>query len=122
MKVLWLSKHQCLFFIGRGKLIAQERASSFIARHTTTRVRVRSPQLDSLVEAMREVGGEVLPFSEVAPDGSALVTGISMAEIGELAQRRNMALHELSEVTDSLEDAFLAVTRDDQEYRSGDSQ
>jgi len=31
-------------------------------------------------------------------------------------------LHELSEVTDSLEDAFLAVTRDDQEYRSGDSQ
>ncbi|MGA1038700.1 MAG: ABC transporter ATP-binding protein, partial [Ilumatobacteraceae bacterium] len=113
---------QDLVVIGRGKLIAQEQASSFISRHTSTRVRVRSPQLDSLVEAMREVGGEVSPFSEVAPDDSVLVTGISMAEIGELAHRRNMALHELSEVTDSLEDAFLAVTRDDQEYRSGDSQ
>jgi hypothetical protein len=30
-------------------------------------------------------------------------------------------VHELTEVTYSLEDAFLAVTRDDQEYRSGSS-
>lgn len=110
-----------LVVIGRGKLIAQEPASSFIARHTTTRVRVRSPQLDSLVHAMREQGAEVSFSGEATADDGALVTGLSMVEIGELAHSRNMSLHELSEVTDSLEDAFLAVTKDDQEYRSGDS-
>jgi len=111
-----------LVVIGRGKLIAQEQASSFISRHTSTRVRVRSPQLDSLIQVIREHGAEVSPASEATPDDGVLVTGISMAEIGELAHHHNVPLHELSEVTDSLEDAFLAVTRDDQEYRSGDSQ
>jgi len=111
-----------LVVIGRGKLIAQEQASSFISRHTSTRVRVRSPQLDSLIQVIREHGAEVSPASEATPDDGVLVTGISMAEIGELAHHHNVPLHELSEVTDSLEDAFLAVTRDDQEYRSGGSQ
>jgi len=110
-----------LVVIGRGRLIAQEPARDFIARHTTTRVRVRSPQISDLVGSLQEQGAEVVPSGEIPTTDGALVTGITMTAVGELAHQRGVILHELSEVTDSLEDAFLAVTKDDQEYRSGSS-
>jgi ABC-2 type transport system ATP-binding protein len=110
-----------LVVIGRGRLIAQEPAQDFIARNTTTRVRVRSPQIDDLANSMREQGVEVASLSETSTNDLVLVTGLTMTEIGELAHRLGAVLHELAAVTDSLEDAFLAVTRDDQEYRSGSS-
>lgn len=110
-----------LVVIGRGQLIAQEPARDFIARHTTTRVRVRSPQIDDLVFAMRELEAEISPRDSSSSGDAVYVTGLTMIEIGELAHQRGVMLHELSEVTDSLEDAFLAVTKDDQEYRSGSS-
>ena len=110
-----------LVVIGRGRLIAQEPACDFIARHTTTRVRVRSPQISDLVGSLQEQGAEVVPSGEIPTTDGALVTGITMTAVGELAHQRGVILHELSEVTDSLEDAFLAVTKDDQEYRSGSS-
>ncbi len=110
-----------LVVIGRGRLIAQEPARDFIARHTTTRVRVRSPQINDLVENLREQGADIRPAGETLATDGALVTGFNMAAVGELAHQHGVVLHELSEVTDSLEDAFLAVTKDDQEYRSGSS-
>ncbi|MEC6987352.1 MAG: ABC transporter ATP-binding protein, partial [Actinomycetota bacterium] len=69
----------------------------------------------------RERGGDASILSVVADTDGALVTGMSMIDVGELAHGNGAVVHELSEVTDSLEDAFLAVTRDDQEYRSGSS-
>ena len=110
-----------LVVIGRGRLIAHETATDFIARHTTTRIRVRSPQIDVILRAVREHGGDASMLSVVADTDGALVTGMSMIDVGELAHSNGAVVHELSEVTDSLEDAFLAVTRDDQEYRSGSS-
>jgi len=110
-----------LVVIGRGRLIAQEPARDFIARHTTTRVRVRSPQISELVESLRGQGADVSPEEKPLTTDGVLVVGLNMATVGELAHQRGVILHELSEVTDSLEDAFLAVTKDDQEYRSGPS-
>ncbi len=110
-----------LVVIGRGRLIAQEPAPEFIARHTTTRVRVRSPQIDDLANSMRAQGAEVVSLGETPSIDQVLVTGLTMTEIGELAHRHGAVLYELAAVTDSLEDAFLAVTRNDQEYRSGPS-
>lgn len=110
-----------LVVIGRGRLIAQEPAPEFIARHTTTRVRVRSPQIDDLANSMRAQGAEVASLGETPSIDQVLVTGLTMTEIGELAHRHGAVLYELAAVTDSLEDAFLAVTRNDQEYRSGPS-
>jgi len=110
-----------LVVIGRGRLIAQEPARDFIARHTTTRVRVRSPQISELVESLRGQGADVSPEEKPLTTDGVLVAGLNMATVGELAHQRGVILHELSEVTDSLEDAFLAVTKDDQEYRSGPS-
>jgi ABC-2 type transport system ATP-binding protein len=110
-----------LVVIGRGRLIAQEPAPEFIARHTTTRVRVRSPQIDDLANNMRAQGAEVVSLGETPSIDQVLVTGLTMTEIGELAHRHGAVLYELAAVTDSLEDAFLAVTKNDQEYRSGPS-
>lgn len=110
-----------LVVIGRGRLIAQEPAPEFIARHTTTRVRVRSPQIDDLANSMRAQGAEVVSLGETPSNDQVLVTGLTMTEIGELAHRHGAVLYELAAVTDSLEDAFLAVTKNDQEYRSGPS-
>ena len=110
-----------LVVIGRGRLIAQEPARDFIARHTTTRVRVRSPQISELVESLRGQGADVSPEEKPLTTDGVLVDGLNMATVGELAHQHGVILHELSEVTDSLEDAFLAVTKDDQEYRSGPS-
>ena len=110
-----------LVVIGRGRLIAQEPAPEFIARHTTTRVRVRSPQIDDLANSMRAQGAEVVSLGETPSIDQVLVTGLTMTEIGELAHRHGAVLYELAAVTDSLEDAFLAVTSNDQEYRSGPS-
>ena len=110
-----------LVVIGRGRLIAQEPARDFIARHTTTRVRVRSPQISDLVESLRGQGAAISLEEEPLTTDGVLVAGLNMATVGELAHQHGVILHELSEVTDSLEDAFLAVTKDDQEYRSGPS-
>lgn len=110
-----------LVVIGRGRLIAQEPARDFIARHTTTRVRVRSPQISDLVESLRGQGAAISLEEEPLITDGVLVAGLNMATVGELAHQHGVILHELSEVTDSLEDAFLAVTKDDQEYRSGPS-
>lgn len=129
-RAVFVSSHQLseialmaedLVVIGRGRLIAQEPARDFIARHTTTRVRVRSPQISDLVESLREQGAQIAPAGETLTTDGALVTGLNMAAVGDLAHQSGVILHELSEVTDSLEDAFLAVTRDEQEYRSGSS-
>ena len=42
--------------------------------------------------------------------------GVGSAEIGELAARQGVVLHELSPQTGSLEDAFLKATASVQEY------
>ena len=82
---------------------------------------MRSPQIDVIMRAVRERGGDASILSETSDSDEALITGVSIVDVGELAHSNGAVVHELSEVTDSLEDAFLAVTRDDQEYRSGSS-
>ncbi len=51
------------------------------------------------------------------PGGSLLVTGASAAEVGDLAARHGIALHELLTRTPSLEEAFMKMTRGAVDYR-----
>jgi ABC-2 type transport system ATP-binding protein len=53
-----------------------------------------------------------------AADGSVLVTGRTAEDIGEAAASLGVAVHELTPVTGSLEDAYLSLTQDEVEYRS----
>jgi ABC-2 type transport system ATP-binding protein len=54
----------------------------------------------------------------VEPDGAIMVTGLSTADVGDLASDHALTLHELTPVRASLEDAFMELTSDVVDYRS----
>jgi ABC-2 type transport system ATP-binding protein len=103
-----------LVVIGRGSLIEQCSVDEFVDRHSTKWVRVGSPQLDSLVTAARSVGADVTRLDTMRAD----LRGVTAAQVGELAARDSIVLHELSTQVESLEDAFLRATAGSQEYAS----
>jgi ABC-2 type transport system ATP-binding protein len=51
-------------------------------------------------------------------DSALLVTGAPTEDIGELAARHGITLHELSPQRASLEEAFMKLTDDAVEYRA----
>ena len=104
-----------LVVIGQGKLLFDGSAAQFMTQSARHWVRVRSPQVRSLAEALQQQGAQVTP---VVPDAMD-VTGKTTDEIGELAARLGLVLHELSPQTSSLEDAFLELTAHTQEYQTG---
>ena len=108
-----------LIVIGRGRLIDQCSVQDFVRRNTTTRVRVRSPQVGEILRQMRTLGATGEYVGDSAVSDTALIAGVSIVTVGETAAKVGAVLHELSEVSESLEDAFLAVTASEQEYRSG---
>jgi ABC-2 type transport system ATP-binding protein len=103
-----------LVVIGRGSLIAETSVAEFTSRSDLDTVRVVTPMTTSFVDALREAGGQ----AEVDPDGSIVASGLSAAEIGELAADRIFTLHELTPLQASLEDAFMELTRDSVEFQS----
>jgi ABC-2 type transport system ATP-binding protein len=100
-----------LIVIGRGRLIAEASTADFIARSTRTSVRVRSPQLAELRSELSQAG---LPFTDVT--GAVEVTGAPIEQIGEIAARASITLHELAAQAGSLEEAFIQLTGDAVEY------
>ncbi|HEY6797796.1 MAG TPA: ATP-binding cassette domain-containing protein [Kineosporiaceae bacterium] len=108
-----------LVVIGRGSLVAAGPVSDFVSRFTQRQAVVRSPQSGWLAGLLRQ--GGVGPVS-LEPDGSLLVAGAELAQIGEIAGRHGVILHELSERVASLEEAFLAATAGAAEYRAGPGQ
>ena len=104
-----------LLVIGRGKIVAAGPVSEIVSRATTTTVRVRSPHASELAAAL---SGPQATVDAIEP-GLIEVHGPSAAEIGELAAASRYVLHELTPVTGSLEQAYMALTSDAVEYRSG---
>jgi len=107
-----------LVVIGRGRLIAEMPVAEFIACHSRQFVRVRTSkttELTRLTDALADAGATV-----VDDDGAMGVTGMTAADIGELAASVGVTLHELSPQTASLEDAFMELTRDSVEFHVHD--
>lgn len=105
-----------LVVIGKGQLIEECSVSDFVGRHSAQWVEVRSPQIANLIDVLVARGAQVQTLP--AGDGRR-VDGLDAAAIGEIAAAAGIVLHELSTRADSLEDAFLSATADQQEYRSG---
>lgn len=102
--------------IARGRLLADESMAEFKTRATTTDVLVRTPDLDSLRTALvAQLGADAV--SE-APGGFA-IKGVSTDQVGDIAFRANAAVQELTLRTASLEQAFLELTREGQDYALG---
>ena len=101
-----------LVVIGMGHLIAEQPVADFIAESSGQRVLVRTPSLDALAGALLEAGARVGRGN----DGILDVNGISAADIGDLAARLGIALHELTPQMASLEDAFMDMTQESVEF------
>jgi ABC-2 type transport system ATP-binding protein len=103
--------------IGRGRLIADTSVASIVAQASAgSAVRVSTPQVADLCEALARPGVRIDPD----PVGDGLeVHGLSSREIGEIAARRSIVLHELTPRTASLEEAYMALTGESVEYHAG---
>jgi ABC-2 type transport system ATP-binding protein len=103
---------QDLVVIGKGKLIAQTSTEEFISSASESTVKVRSPQLDALRLVLLDRG-----LDPRVEDGALLVAGVSTDQVGDLAAANGVVLHELSQQTGSLEQAFMRLTGDSVEYQ-----
>jgi ABC-2 type transport system ATP-binding protein len=105
-----------LIVIGRGRLIADMSVDEFVEKASGTRVRVRTPQATRLRELV------LGPNVSVASDEPGLleVEGLTAAQVGEIALSHEILLHELTPVQASLEEAFMELTRDDVEFKTGE--
>ena len=105
-----------LLVIGRGRIIADMPMSELMAGHSGARVEVRSADQQLMAADLRAAGAEVM----VERDGTLGVTGIGSQQIGELAAARGHVLHQLRDVTASLEEAYFQLTGESVEYRAAD--
>ena len=103
-----------LIVIGRGRLIASGTIDPFVGDFTRTSTLVRSPQIDTLIQAVTAA----VPTVEVTrdSDGTALLTSVETAQVGEIAAAAGLVLHQLATRTASLEEAFFEATGATEEY------
>jgi ABC-2 type transport system ATP-binding protein len=107
---------QDLVVIGRGQLLTQGTTAEFIQQATENTVKVRSPQLEKLRQALAD--RKLTVRADEADDTALIVGGTSTEQIGELAGELGVVLHELSPQTGSLEQAFMRMTGDSVEYHT----
>jgi ABC-2 type transport system ATP-binding protein len=94
--------------VGKGRLLRDQAMADFISEASVESVRVRTPERDRLAEQLRTRGATVTPT-----DSEGLVVeNASSEEVGTIAGRAGITLWELAPQAGSLEDAYLALTRD----------
>jgi ABC-2 type transport system ATP-binding protein len=102
-----------LIVIGRGRLIAETSVTDFVGRSGQRAVKLVTPDQGQFTAALMAIGATV-----AAGDGGSLsVEGLTARQIGDLAARDGLRIHELTPIAASLEDAFMELTQDDVEYR-----
>jgi ABC-2 type transport system ATP-binding protein len=103
-----------LLVIGRGRILADTPVSELIAAHSAAQVQVRCADPERMAADLRAVGATVT----TEPDGTLDVLGLESKQIGELAAERGHVLHQLHDVSASLEDAYFRLTGESVEYRA----
>jgi ABC-2 type transport system ATP-binding protein len=101
-----------LIVIGRGRLIADVSVANFTTQASSDLVYVRTPAAEQLRELL---AGPTVHVTAHTP-GRLEVIGLTSDEIGDIAAAHMIALHELVPQQASLEEAFMALTRDSVEY------
>ncbi len=103
-----------LIVIGRGRLIADTSVDDFVRGASTRSVLVRSPQLAALRDL---VAGPDVRIESV-DDSGAEIHGLDSEQVGEIAAKHGIVLHELTPQRASLEEAFMELTRDAVEFHA----
>jgi ABC-2 type transport system ATP-binding protein len=104
-----------LVVIGRGRLIADTTTGELIRGLGQRRVRVRTSEPESFLAALERHG---LAAARIGA-GELQVQDATAAAVGNLAHASRIPLHHLSEVEQSLEDAYLGLTGASVEYGAG---
>jgi ABC-2 type transport system ATP-binding protein len=105
-----------LIVIGLGKLLADMSTKDFIAANSAGLVRVRTPHVERMLDALRKAG-----LQPNLVDGHIDVLGTTTDAVGELAAENRVTLHELFAQRSSLEEAFMEMTRESVEYHAVDA-
>lgn len=95
-----------LVVIGRGQLIADAGTSELIASIGSGGVRVRTEHPHVLMSILQERGAT----AEEVGGGEMMVTGLSTAEVGQIARESDLVVYELSSIETSLEQAYVQLT------------
>ena len=104
-----------LVVIARGRLLADESMRDFVARSTRNDVLVRCSDPLALAAALRAAG---LTSTAEGGDGLAVV-GADTDRVGDLAFASGVVVRELVSRRASLEEAFLELTSDSQDFAVG---
>jgi ABC-2 type transport system ATP-binding protein len=103
-----------LVVIGRGRLIADATTEEILRGLGSVQVRVRSSRSDDLHARLREGGLSVRRVDAQ----ELLVEGGTAEEVGALAHAAHIPLGHLSEVAQSLEEAYIELTSSSVEHHS----
>ena len=104
-----------LIVIGRGRLIADASVSEIVAEASQgAAVIVRTPQAEELRQSLANAAAAV----RCPEPGLLEVEGLTSAEVGALAARDGVVLHELTPQKASLEEAFMRLTGSAVEYHA----
>jgi ABC-2 type transport system ATP-binding protein len=98
--------------IGRGRLIADASVPDLVSPATDDDLRLVTPDPRQFATLLVANGASV----EVADDGALAVKGLSSSAVGELAREHRLAIYELIVKRASLEEAFMALTKDSIEF------
>ena len=102
-----------LVVVGRGRLIADTSVSELMSAAGGGTVQVRANDPGALALRLSVAGATVREGLE----SSLVVSGMTAEDVGRLAAYHGLVLSELTPQRASLEDAFMALTRDSVEYQ-----
>ncbi|KQS98643.1 ATP-binding cassette domain-containing protein [Cellulomonas sp. Leaf395] len=102
--------------IGRGTVLADQSVADFVDRSASSQVLVRVADTAAVLSAATRAG---LAAVSEGPDG-VVVTGASTEQVGLLVHETGQPVRELVARNASLEQAFIDLTRDAQEYTGGE--
>ncbi|MCL2454892.1 MAG: ABC transporter ATP-binding protein [Micrococcales bacterium] len=99
--------------IGRGRILADAPIATLLAGPGHETSRARAPRAAELATALRARG---LTVTQTDTEHLEIIAGTK--DVAEAALAAGIAVHELAPVSTSLEEAYLALTTDEVEYRS----
>ena len=101
-----------LVVLGRGRLLADLPMADLLGR--TPPSGCAAPWPPCWPAALERAGARI----DVLTDGALWVEGMDVVAVGDVAFLSGLRVHELTEVTESLEEAYLALTEDEVEFRA----
>ncbi|MGW5866476.1 ABC transporter ATP-binding protein [Streptomyces sp. NPDC055239] len=105
-----------LVIIGKGRLLADTPMADFLTGSSLACVKVTVPDSEELSSLVARLLAEGDVRVETPGHGRLVVRGRSAAEVGDLAHRAGVRLHQLSDVNASLEQAYMELTAQSVEY------